>query len=474
MLEFSIMHRASRYRLYPNQTQEQQFERLCGAGRYVYNELLTDQIREYKRFEAGEAEKPGISEFYFGKRYTRLKAKDGHEWLRELSATVVRGTGAFPLGAAFAHFFRRVREGKKGKQVGFPRFKAKGRSRESFTIPEAVKVRNKRLWVPKIGWIRMNRKAASRTRGADPWDGGEARVVVVYRELDKWYASVLWEVPDPDWRWHGGVCGIDRNSENVAVSWSGESKLIQIPYDRILKYEARARHYQWRASRRERIELKNEAGEPMHTKSGMLVKEASNRRQVMQQRAAKAKRKAAEIRKDFSHQASADLARRFGHLVLEDLDVQAMRRSARGTKEKPGRCVKAKAALNRKMAQCSCMGMVDRFLQYKAMDMIRVPARNTSRRCAECGHVEEDNRKEQAHFRCLACGHTDNADANAARNILNLGLNRLLAGGAPVTGRGGDNEAGAFFMECLAETANDSSTMSWNYRGSPPDFHTKS
>lgn len=326
-----------------------------------------------------------------------------------------------------------------------------------------MKIQTKRLWVPKVGWIRMNRKAASRTRGGDPWDGGEAKVAVVYRELDKWYVSVLWEVEDPEWHWHGGVCGIDRNSENIAADWIGGQRLIQIPYDRIEKYEARARHYQWRASRRERIELKDTNGEPVCTKSGKPVKVASNRRRLLQQRAAKAKRKAAEIRKDFSHQSSADLARLFGHIVLEDLDVQAMRRSARGTK--------AKTALNRKMAQFSCMGMVDRFLQYKAMDLIRVPARNTSRTCAECGYVDKDNRKEQAHFKCLACGHTDNADINAARNILDLGLNRLLAGGAPVAGRGEDNEAGAFFMECLVDTVNDPSTMQWNHRNRP-EFHT--
>ena len=467
------MHRASRYRLYPNQTQEQQFARLCGASRFVYNELLADQIREYGRFEAGERERPGASGFDFAKRYKHLKAKEGNEWLRELSTVVVRSTGAFPLGTAFAHFSRRIREGKKGKQAGFPRFKTKGRSRESFMIPQDVKIQAKRLWVPKVGWIRMNRKAASRTQGADSWDGGKARVAVVYRELDKWYVSVLWEVPDPDWHWHGGVCGVDRNSENLAANWIGGQKLIQIPHERIEKYEARARHYQWRASRREWIELKDANGEPMRTKSGKLVKVASNRRQRLQQRAAKAKRKAAEIRKDFSHQSSADLARLFGHIVLEDLDVQAMRRSARGTKEKSGQCVKAKAALNRKMAQISCMGMVDRFLRYKAWDLIRVPARNTSRTCAECGHVEKDNRKEQAHFQCLACGHTDDADLNAARNILDLGLNRLLAGGAPVTGRGEDNEAGAFFMECLVDTVNDPSTMQWNYRDRL-EFHTNS
>ena len=53
------MHRASRYRLYPNQTQERQFVQLCGAGRFVYNELLAEQKREYARYEAGERDRPG-------------------------------------------------------------------------------------------------------------------------------------------------------------------------------------------------------------------------------------------------------------------------------------------------------------------------------------------------------------------------------------------------------------------------------
>ena len=469
------MHRASHYRLYPNQTQERQFARLCGAGRFVYNELLADQRQEYARYQAkGRKDKPKFSKFDFGRRYTRLKAQEGNEWLREVSAVVVRATGAFQLGSAYSHYIRRLREGKKGKEAGAPRFKAKGQCRESFTIPEDIKIRSKRLQVPTVGWVRMNRKAQSRTRGTDPWASGEARCAVVTRELGKWYVSVLWEVPDKDLHFQGGVCGIDRNSGNIALSWDGEMKIIGIPYERIGKYEARAQHYQWRASHRQLTDLTGDDGKVVRAKSGRKVKVASKRRQKLQQRAAKAKRKAAEIRRDFSHQVSADLARNFQHIVLEDLDVQAMRRSARGTKEKPGKCVSAKSALNRKMAQSSCMGMVDRFLQYKAWDLIKVPAAYTSQQCAQCGHVEASNRKEQAHFRCLACGHTDNADVNAARNILNLGLEKLLAGGAPVTGRGGDNEAGAFFYECLVETAGDPSTMQWNYRGSPPDFHSKS
>ena len=143
-----------------------------------------------------------------------------------------------------------------------------------------------------------------------------------------------------------------------------------------------------------------------------------------------------------------------------------------GNSGESGEGRESKIRAERKLLQTSCMWMLERFLHYKAGEVIKVPARNTSRTCAECGHTEKDNRRTQAHFQCLACGHTDNADANAARNILSLGLNRLLAGGAPVTGRGEDNEAGAFFMECLVETANDPSTMPWNHRDMP-EFHTK-
>ena len=152
----------------------------------------------------------------------------------------------------------------------------------------------------------------------------------------------------------GGVCTIDRNAGNFALAWEGQTKLIPIPHERIESDEAKARHYQWRASHRKLFDLKDAEGEPVFTKSGKKVRVASNRRRKMQQRAAEAKRKAAGVRKDFSHQASACLAQNFGPIVLEDLNVQ---------------------------------GMLERFLHSKAGDVIKVPARNTSRTCAQCGHT---------------------------------------------------------------------------------------
>jgi putative transposase len=50
-----------------------------------------------------------------------------------------------------------------------------------------------------------------------------------------------------------------------------------------------------------------------------------------------------------------------------------------------------------------------------------ISPRNTSRTCSQCGHCEKGNRKSQAEFGCLHCGHSQNADLNAALNLSALG-----------------------------------------------------
>jgi len=61
------------------------------------------------------------------------------------------------------------------------------------------------------------------------------------------------------------------------------------------------------------------------------------------------------------------------------------------------------------------------FIEYKArqagVELIVVDPGNTSRQCSVCGHIAKANRPSQSEFRCVACGHTDHADVNAARNI---------------------------------------------------------
>lgn len=70
-------------------------------------------------------------------------------------------------------------------------------------------------------------------------------------------------------------------------------------------------------------------------------------------------------------------------------------------------------------------GQLRDFVEYKAkragVPVTIVDPRNTSRQCGECGHIDKRNRKTQPEFLCVACGHSSNADDNAARNISGKG-----------------------------------------------------
>jgi transposase len=78
-------------------------------------------------------------------------------------------------------------------------------------------------------------------------------------------------------------------------------------------------------------------------------------------------------------------------------------------------------------------------LEHKAPGRVqKVPPAYTSQRCSACGHVDRDSRESQALFLCTACGHTANADVNAALNI---------AAGHAVKAWEADRDAGAVNRE---------------------------
>jgi putative transposase len=141
----------------------------------------------------------------------------------------------------------------------------------------------------------------------------------------------------------------------------------------------------------------------------------------------------ADRRRDWVEQVSTGLGRRFDVIRVEDLNIQAMTRSAKGTAGEPGKNVRAKAGLNDGIRKAG-WGLLVRRLEDKAPGRVeKVPAAYTSQCCSACGHVARENRESQAVFRCTACGYACNADVNAARNI---------AAGHAVKARGGDRDTG--------------------------------
>ncbi len=147
---------------------------------------------------------------------------------------------------------------------------------------------------------------------------------------------------------------------------------------------------------------------------------------------ARLKARESDRRKDWTEKVSTGIARRFDVIRVENLQIGNMTRSAKGTRENPGRNVRAKAGLNRGILG-SGWGLLALRLADKAPGRVeKVRAAFTSQRCSACGHVDANSRESQPRFVCTACGSACHADVNAVRNI---------AAGHAVTARGGDRAA---------------------------------
>ncbi|MDQ1488054.1 MAG: putative transposase [Actinomycetota bacterium] len=165
-------------------------------------------------------------------------------------------------------------------------------------------------------------------------------------------------------------------------------------------------------------EARDEISELLRRRDGKTV--GSRAWQALNHQVAKAYRRAAQRSDNWARQTAVELAARYGVIVLEDLKLKNMIRSARGTAANPGTNVAAKQALNRKLADAA-LGRVRHWICVKAEEAGRrtwvVNPADTSRTCAACGHCAPWNRRSRDLFRCAACGHEHHADLNAAQNI---------------------------------------------------------
>ncbi len=157
-------------------------------------------------------------------------------------------------------------------------------------------------------------------------------------------------------------------------------------------------------------------------------RKGSRRRMRTRLRLQRFQRKRANRRKNWRYQASRRIANRASRVIVEKLNIQGMTKSARGTLDNPGTKVKAKSGLNREILSTGWHGMKEKLSDKCAV--VEIDPAFTSRTCNGCGWVDKASRPSQAEFTCMARGHADHADLNAARNIMASGIGASARRGA--------------------------------------------
>jgi putative transposase len=382
---------AFKFLLQPNGAQERNMRRVAGSCRFVYNEALALQKA---RSERGER-KLGYTELC--KRLTEWRKTAEKPWLRDAPTHPLQ-QALKDLERAYKNFFAR--------RACVPRFKKRGQyDRFRYPDPKQFKLDevNGRIFLPKLGWMRLR---LSRAVPGTPCNA------TVSRSADRWYVSIQTEreveqpVPQAT-----SVIGIDVGIARFATFSDGSSLA---PLNSFKRHEAQLRHAQRALSRK--------------VKFSRNWKKAKARVQRIHARIGNA-------RGDYLHKATSAISKNHAMVCIEDLRVRQMSKSAAGTAENPGHCVRAKSGLNKSILD---QGWFEfrRQLEYKLQwvggSLIAVPPQNTSQRCPKCDCVSAANRLTQVRFRCVQCLHEDNADVVGAKNILARG-HRVAACGEAVS-----------------------------------------
>ena len=377
---------AYKFELMPNGEQIRAMRRYAGACRFVYNKALAWQNEQYT----------ADNSFKFS--YTKIanllpewKKSPDALWLSESPSQTLQ-QALKNLEYSFKNFF--------AKRADFPKFKKRGQS-DSFRYPQGFKVEhgNSRLFLPKLGWVRYRNSRAMQ---------GVAKNITISQSGGKWYASIqtACEVETP---LHSSTTavGIDVGIAKFATLSNGE---IFEPKNSFRNKAQRLARYQRAMSRK--------------TKFGKNWQKAKRKINKLHTTIA-------NIRRDYLHKTSTAISKNHAMIVIEDLQIRNMSKSSKGTSEKHGKNVKAKSGLNKSILD---QGWFEfrRQLEYKQSwrggYVIAIPPQHTSQRCSCCGHISRDNRMTQAKFECVEWGHSENADINAARNILAAGYAVLACG----------------------------------------------
>jgi len=355
---------AYRFALDLNDRQATACAQHAGLARKAWNWALADRN---ERFEKREGKAKFISCYDQQKAWVAQKPA----WAYQLSAWAAV-SAIEDVDRAFRSFWRARKEGRR---VGFPRFKARGKCRESFRLRGSIRVERHRVKLPILGWLRI-RGSASRFR-AD-----KLLYATVSREAGRWFVSITVEqereerVAPP-----GDPVGLDLGIAHFLTLSDGT--VIDAP--RPLRTALRKLRRQQKAVARSQ---RNSAS-----------------RKKKSARVARTHARVKAIRQDFLHRTSHVIATSHAAIGVESLNVRAMIRNRR---------------LSRAISDMG-WGEFLRQLAYKTSwsGSTLVEAGRfypSSKMCSRCGARKVDLALSERVYRC-SCGLVLDRDLNAARNL---------------------------------------------------------
>ena len=384
------MLEAVKVALDPSPVQERLLLSHAGAARFAFNAGLAHVKEALEVGEKPEWSFYSLVRWWNASKDTLAIGDDGTPWWRENSKEAAN-TGLRSLASALSNWSKSRKGQRKGKRVGFPKFKAKDRATPRFAYTTGsfglIQGDPKALRLPKVGRVHCMEDVTGRV--------GDARVLrmTVSQRAGRWFAALTVERDDKPVTQvpKGGAVGIDLGVKTLATLSDGT--VIENP----------------------RYLRKSERRLKMAQKALSRKVKGSCRRAKARAKVARLHAHVANQRLDAIHKATTWLTGTYSDISVEDLNTAGMVRNHR----------LAKAVSD------AAFGEFRRQLEYKTARTgaaLRVIDRwyPSSKTCSKCGAVKAKLSLSERVYRCDACGLAIDRDLNAAINI-------CVAGSAPET-----------------------------------------
>ena len=338
----------------------------CGFARVAYNFALSS-------FTAGREVGEWRSCYDLKKEFNAVKY-DKFSWCEELSQNAGKN--------AIHNFDDAVDRWQKG-QNRYPVHKKRSDkiSYQADNGPDTIDIDGKRIYLPKIGWIRM--------REALRWQG-QIRRVVVSKRNGKWFASILVNV---DIVAEGKQSSLFHITPKQPIGVDVGIKTLATCSDGVV-YE-NPRPLQWFLKKLRRAN-RSQSRKVQYSKNWQKAKK---RLQAIHYRIAC-------IRDDAHHKATTDIVRRASSIGIETLKITNLLK-------------------NKKIAKAlsdSALGGFLSKLEYKAdrhkVEIVKAGSFfASSKTCSRCGHKKEDLTLSDRTYHCSECDLRIDRDLNAAINL---------------------------------------------------------
>ena len=374
----------------PAPAQERLFQSHAGGARFAYNAGLAHVKAALDAGEKPEWTYYSLLRWWNANKDILAVGEDGEPWWKKNSKeSYARALES--LAKALSNWSKSKRGVRKGRRVGFPKFKAKDRVTPKFACATGSfgLIRNDPigLWVPRVGRVHCMENVAKRV--------GDAKVkrMTISQRAGRWYASLTVEREDKPVAKHpkSGAVGVDLGVKHLATLSDGT--VIENPRY-LQKSERKLKRAQRELSRKTK---------------------GSNRRAKARAKVARLHARVADQRLDAMHKLTTRLAEKYSDISVEDLHVAGMVKNHHLAKSVSDAAFgEFRRQLEYKTARSgSALHVVDRWYR-------------SSKTCSNCGRVKAKLSLAVRTYRCDSCGLVMDRDLNAAINI-------CVAGSAPET-----------------------------------------